>query len=411
MPPLRVLISGAGIAGPALAFWLGRLGHTCTIIERSPSLRANGQQIDLRKQGIEAARRMGILESIRAHLIDELGLQVVDSTGRQRALFARIEDDTAGRQGFTSQFEMLRGDLVKVLVDLTRGDAAEYRFGVSVDAFEQQDDGVKVTLSDGTNGVYDLLVAADGQGSRIRRMMLKDEAELDVTRHLGVNMAYFTIPRQPTDPDLAISYTATKQRLIFIRWHSQAQGQVNFGTMAHAAEFADALQQHDDAAQKELFARTFRDAGWQAERLVDEMNRTDDFYSHPMVQVRAGAWSRGRVVLVGDAGYAPTPLTGMGTSLALMGAYVLAGEISKSPDDLRAACEAYERELRPYVEKVQRIPKGLPGLAYPKGEFGVKVINALMGLTTTLGLDRALQHSLLKSNDPYRLPDYPALAA
>ncbi|UNI14820.1 hypothetical protein JDV02_001412 [Purpureocillium takamizusanense] len=104
--PLRVLISGAGIAGPALAFWLGRLGHTCTIIERFPSLRANGQQVDLRKQGIEAARRMGILESIRAHIIDELGLQVVDSTGRQRALFARIEDDAAGRQGFTSEFEL-----------------------------------------------------------------------------------------------------------------------------------------------------------------------------------------------------------------------------------------------------------------------------------------------------------------
>ncbi|GJN81902.1 hypothetical protein PLIIFM63780_005438 [Purpureocillium lilacinum] len=407
--PLRVLISGAGIAGPALAFWLTRLGHACTVVERFPSLRANGQQIDLRKQGVETARRMGILESIRGHIIDELGLQVVDSAGRQRALFARIEGDAAGRQGFTSEFEMLRGDLVRVLVDLTK-DSAEYRFGVSVDAFEQRDDGVQVAFSNGTSEAYDLLVAADGQGSRIRKMMLKDEAELDATRNLGVNMAYFTIPRRPDDPDLAISYTATKQRFILVRWHSQTEGQANLGTMAHEEEFAAALQQ-DTATQKELFAQTFRDAGWQAERLVDEMRRADDFYAHPMVQVRTGTWSRGRVVLVGDAGYAPTPLTGMGTSLALMGAYVLAGEISKSPDDLRAACEAYERELRPYVEKVQKIPKGLPGLAYPKGEFGVKVINTLLGITTTLGLDRAFQHSLLKSEDPYRLPEYPALAA
>ncbi|PHH91474.1 hypothetical protein CDD83_313 [Cordyceps sp. RAO-2017] len=408
MAPLRVLISGAGVAGPALAFWMTRLGHRCSIIERFPSLRANGQQIDIREQAVDVARRMGLLEEIRKHVVDESGLRFVDSDGKQKALFPKVESKDGRHQGFTSEFEIMRGDLCRIMVDAAAAQT-KYRFGLSVDELENGKDGVEVRLSDGSVETYDLLVAADGQGSRIRKMMLRDdEAAREASHSLGVYVAYYTLARTPEDDNLATVFVAPGRRVAATRWHSAHQGQAYLATMAHADEMEAALRQDVDR-QKDLFARVFKGTGWQSNRLVEELRTADDFYAQAIVQIKCAPWSKGRVVLLGDAGYCPSPLTGMGTSLALIGAYVLAGEIARSDGDLESALAAYDRALRPLVDRIQKLPRGVPGLVYPKTELGVKALQLILALAEKLRLTKLLESRTLPAREGWTLPDYPQL--
>lgn len=164
---LRVLIAGGGVAGQALAFWLTRGGHRVTVVERFPALRATGAQVDLRGQGIEAVTRMGLLNAVRDRRVDEAGVAFIDSRGRTKATI-RANTSGRGRQTLTSEYEIMRGDLVRVLHEATRDDT-EYVFGNGVDGFEQDDHRVFARFSDGSRGEFDLLIGADGQGSRIRR--------------------------------------------------------------------------------------------------------------------------------------------------------------------------------------------------------------------------------------------------
>ncbi|KZZ95833.1 FAD dependent oxidoreductase [Moelleriella libera RCEF 2490] len=454
--PLRVLISGGGIAGPALAFWLNRLGHACTIVERFPSLRANGQQIDIRRQGVEAAERMGILDDIRALSVDEAGMRFVDASGKNIAFFPKLEmkpGEEKGDQGFSSEFEIMRGDLCRLLYEKTTttssrsnnnnttttttttgstGDpnssgtavaattttTTEYRFGTYVTDFQNEPDSVRVGLSDGSSARYDLLVAADGQGSRIRKMLLEDEpASVDSSRDFGLHIALFTIPRRKDDAGLATIYPTDGRRIIFTRFHSATHGQCYFATMARPDEVRQMLkqQQQPDGTtnnvrqQKDFFADMFRGCGWQADRLVDDMLASDDFYVQPCIQIRSGIWSKGRVTCLGDAGYGPTALTGMGTSLALIGAHVLAGEISQAVD-VPAALARYEAVFRPYVQDVQQIPRALPGIVYPESRWGVRVMQLVLRITSLLRLERLFQTSF-QHKDAWQIPQYPKLKA
>ncbi|KAF5554800.1 2-polyprenyl-6-methoxyphenol hydroxylase [Fusarium mexicanum] len=387
MSKLRILISGGGIAGPSAAFWLSRLGHSCTIIERFPSLRTGGQQIDIRGQGIEAAKRMGILEEIRNKAVDEDGLQWVDSQGRQKALLER-NDSGKGRQSFTSEFEVMRGDLCKIIYEATK-QKAQYRFGTSIESFENVGDKVKVRFSDGADESYDLVIAADGQGSRVRRKLFADDPEAVHVRDLNLNGCYYNLPREADDKNLATVYSAPGRRVISTRWHSKDRGQAYLMTMSHVEELKEVMSQ-DVNAQKRLFAEIFKDAGWQAPRLIKAMHETEDFYAQSIVQIKTKTWSKERVVLLGDAGYAPSPLTGVGTTLALIGACVLSGEIARHGHDVPRALKAYEDTLRPYVEKSQKLPSFIPGIAYPKTNFGIKLQYSIIGLITKLKIDKAI---------------------
>lgn len=408
---LNILISGAGIAGPATAFWLSRLGHKCTIIERFPGIRENGLQIDIRKEGVEAMRRMGLLDEVKKHVVDEPGTEFVDSKGKRVALFPKIEEDKHGKQGFTSEYEIMRYDLVKLLVDASNQNVT-YRFDVSISAFENKEDCVVVTFSDGTVKTYDLLIGADGQGSRIRKMLLKSEGkETDETVNMGVYMCFFKTPRIPDTEKLTTLYIATRQRMLMTRVHSETEGQVYMAVRGHAAELDRVLTQDVDT-QKQFFAKLFAGAGWRAEELVDSMNKSTDFYATSTHMIRSGVWSRNRIVLVGDAGYSPTPLTGMGTSVALIGATILAGEIARhGAEHLTEAFGAYERTLRPYVDIVQDIPKTVTKGPYCEGKTKLRFVNFLLFAATKLKLDRLFQTVILRSNDPFRIPQYPELDA
>lgn len=404
--PLKVLISGGGIAGPALGFWLARLGYQCTIVERFPSLRASGQQIDVRNQGVDVVERMGLLDEIRKNSVDEAGLQFVDTKGNTKALFAKEEGNNG--QGFTSEFEIMRGDLCQVLYEASR-ESCEYRYGVTVDEWDDNGDRVRVKLSDGTEGEYDLLVAADGQESRIRKTILGKEVNEASMRPLDVVGCYYHLKRETADKQLATVYHAPQRRVASTRWHSEHQGQAYLFTMSDTSKIKASLSQ-DVASQKAAFAKEFQDAGWQCQRLVDAMHEADDFYAQEIKQVRSPAWSKGRVVLLGDAGYAPSPLTGMGTSIALIGAYVLAGEIARHEQDILQALKVYETTLRPFVEDTQDLPSGVPGLFYPESGWGIKLMYGLLGFASAIKLNKAAEYLVSRGRHKWQLPATPERA-
>ncbi|MEV0008716.1 FAD-dependent monooxygenase [Streptomyces sp. NPDC047973] len=346
--PLRILVAGGGVAGQALAFWLSRGGHEVTVVERFPALRASGAQVDLRGQGIDAVARMGLLEEVRSHLVDEAGVAFVDSRGRRKATIM-ANTSGKGRQTLTSEYEIMRGDLVRILHRATRDDA-ECVFGRSVDGFDQHSDKVTAHFSDGTSGEYDLLIGADGQGSRVRRALLPEG--FDPYWRVGVHMAYWFVPRIASDTDIRDTYMVPGGRQVMRRSHNATETQVYF-VLREDSEEASGIHRTPVEEQQRFWAGRFEDAGWQTDRFVQGMQDSPFFYSQEVAQVRIDSWSSGRVVLAGDAAHCASPYSGMGISSGLVGAYVLAGEINRSRGDLAAALANYERVLRPFVDEIQ----------------------------------------------------------
>ncbi|MFC6937120.1 FAD-dependent oxidoreductase [Actinomadura yumaensis] len=299
---LRVLVAGGGVTGQALAYWLARGGHRVTVVERFPALRASGAQVDLRGQGIQAIAAMGLLDAVRGKLVDEAGVAFVDARGRAKATIM-ANTSGRGRQTLTSEYEIMRGDLVRILHDATKDDA-EYVFGKSVDGYEQDGDRVVAHFSDGSSGEFDLLVGADGQGSRIRRALLPEGS--DPYWRVGIHMAYWFVPRIASDSNIRDTYMAPGGRQIMRRSHNPTETQAYF-VMRDDSEESSAIHRAPVERQQEFWADRFRDAGWQAERFIDGMSTSPFFYSQEIVQVRADIWSSGRVVLAGDAAHCASP--------------------------------------------------------------------------------------------------------
>jgi 2-polyprenyl-6-methoxyphenol hydroxylase-like FAD-dependent oxidoreductase len=402
---LKILIAGGGIAGQAAAYWLGRGGHQVVVAERYPALRATGAQVDLRGQGIQAVERMGLLDAVRSNLVHEPGVAFVDSRGRRwGAIMANTSGQ--GRQTLTSEYEIMRGDLVRLLHDAA-ADRAEFRFGTSVEGFDQDDSRVAVRFSDGTTEDFDLLVGADGQASRIRRGMLPPGAP-EPYWPVGIHMAYWFVPRDESDSDLRETYNAPGGRMIMRRSHHESVSQVYFALREQSAE-ASAIHRQPVDRCKQFWSDRFRDAGWQTDRFLTGLATTDFFYSQEVVQVRTPAWSAGRVVLVGDAGYCPSPYSGMGTSGGLVGAYVLAGEIDRDPGHLDRALAGYESALRPFVDEIQaRVNPRLLRFGLPSSRPGVAALRTVGAVGTFLRIPE-LAARLAKSDrgGDWPLPDYP----
>ncbi|MEV4096538.1 FAD-dependent monooxygenase [Streptosporangium saharense] len=402
---MRILVVGGGIAGQALAFWLTRGGHRVTVAERFPALRATGAQADLRGQGIEAVKRMGLLDAVRSKLVDEAGVAFVDAHGRAKATIM-ANTSGRGRQTLTSEYEIMRGDLVRILHEASRDDT-EYVFGLSVDGFEQDEQKVVAHFSDGSSGAFDLLVGADGQGSRIRQAILP--AGHDPYWRVGIHMAYWFVPRIASDSDIRDTYMVPGGRQIMRRSHNPTETQVYF-VMREESEEASAIHREPVERQQRFWASRFRDAGWQTERFVDGMRTSPFFYSQEIVQVRTGTWSRGRVVLAGDAAHCASPYSGMGVSGGLVGAHVLAGEINRHPDDLPTALANYDTVLRPFVEKIQgEVNPRLLRLGMPMTRRAIDAFQAATALACFLRVpDLAARLSKEDRGGAWRLPENPA---
>ncbi|KAI2607313.1 FAD/NAD(P)-binding domain-containing protein [Hypoxylon fragiforme] len=427
MARLKVLISGGGIAGNALAFWLSKLGHKVTVVEWFPTLRAKGLQIDLRGHGIEVMKRMGLESAFRAKAAPENGIQVVDGSGRRRGFFA-ANTSGKGLQNFTSEFEIMRGDMCRILYEAARANKAEYVFGTSIEGFEEDKasgGGVQVRLANGSVDRYDLVVGADGQGSRTRRMMLGTADGADAADGFcplkGVYTSYFTIDRQIQEGEdyIATAYIAPGRRSMMTRRHSPEQMQVYMGFTTDSEKLKNA--RGDVQKEKEALAEIMKGAGWRTEEFLRDLVGSDNFYLESMGFVRLESWTRGRVVLLGDAAYCPSATTGMGTTAAMVGAYVLAGEIERHcgsvqkehvGDGIAAALTAYEQTFRPFIDQVTKAlvdgDKNIFDAIMLTTKFGVGVLNFIVGIVSLLKFD-VVAAWFLQEKVKWDLPEYKEL--
>ncbi|MBS4100927.1 FAD-dependent monooxygenase [Tsukamurella paurometabola] len=340
-----VLIAGASIAGPALAHWLARYGAEVTVVERAPALRPGGQAVDARGVAREVIRRMGLDDAVRSARTETAGARFVDEAGTVVQTFS-AEDD--GGDGFIADIEILRGDLSDVLVGATRDEAA-YVFGDRIAALTQDADGVDVTFASGAARRFDLVIGADGLHSSLRALVFGPHERY--LRHLGQAMAFYTVPNEFGLDRWLLDCVVPGRSAGLRPIRDAALGMALFSFAATEAELAP----RDLDTQKALLREKMTGLGWLTPQILQHAEEADDFYLDAVAQVVLDRWSAGRVALLGDAAYCSSPMSGQGTSLALVGAYVLAGELAVSDWRPAPAFAAYERLLRPMVDANQQV--------------------------------------------------------
>lgn len=392
----EVLICGVGIAGPALAYWLRKGGFAVTIVERAPEPRPGGQTVDLRGAGRTVIERMGLMDRARAESVDQRGIAFVDTSGRTTA---RMPSDSFGGEGIVSEIEILRGDLARMLYESTLPDT-EYLFDDTITGMVQDGDGVDVTFEKAAPRRFGLVVGADGPHSVVRALAFGPEREF--VHPIDLYMAWFTATDDLELDGWFLMHNAPGGLVASAR-PGRAPGEIKVGLSFRSAPIA--YDRRDTAAQKELLARRFAEVGWEAPRLLRAMRTAPDFFFDSMGQVRLDSRSRGRVALLGDAGYCATPLTGLGTSLALVGAYVLAGELAAARGDHRAAFRRYDEIMRPYVDQAQELPPGGASGYAPSSRLGIRLRDLSMRQMTRWPLRNLLAAQFAKAGD-IALPEY-----
>lgn len=435
MAGLNVLVVGASIAGPATAYWLAKAGAKVTVIERFPSLRAGGQAVDIRTAGVTVMRKMAGMEAlVRAKSTQEEGVSFVRDSGRPYGTIRASGDPD--QQGLISEFEINRGDLAQVLFDLTSSNEnITYIFGEQITSMQQEEvpsnnsstknsstknsssTGVKVEFANGlASSTYDLVVACDGATSRTRAIGF----HCNVRDHIVPTnnwTVYFSAQQDLLDGSkISQGSSAVRGRFMSIGPDPSGPSRIMFMTVSSgsrktgvdtAAAFRQASAQGDDAL-KAYIAEHYRDAGWKVDMLLREMMDSHDFYASEIVQVKMPTLNRGRFVLVGDAGYAAGP-TGGGTSLALTGAYILAGELAKHAGNVAAGLEGYEEQMRPIIKDMQKIPPLVSSILAPQTKLGINVRNYFFALVASTKIAEFGQKYLgraFANTAEFPLPEY-----
>jgi 2-polyprenyl-6-methoxyphenol hydroxylase-like FAD-dependent oxidoreductase len=414
MPSLNILISGSGIAGSVFAFWLIRAypDANITIVERDTSLRLTGASIDIRSSAVDVIKWMGLEAAIRGQATNEEGMQLVSSTGSPIAtLKATGREDV---QSFTSEFEIFRGALAKIFIDpLIKDSKVKLIFDESVDHFEQVDDQVVVTFSKSKEvATYDFLIAADGLNSKIRGKILNSSPSEQLYDE-GVHVAYFTIPRDLLlGSRLAKGYNATGGRVVYLRPDPDPRGRTRAMLMNVTTKSDVEMKERLNRALREgnescmqLMEELFANVGWLVPEVLRGMRESDDFYYSLFGQIRAPKLHDGRVVLLGDAGYA-TP--GFGTSLAISGGYVLAGELLNHPGDIATALRRYEDIMLPFAKSNQG-GEGAMQWVNPQTWWGIGIRNWVFWGVTATGLDKLVMMMAAKlgfTEKKCPMPDY-----
>lgn len=399
----NILISGASVAGPTLAYWLQRYGFKPTIVERAPAPRMGGQAIDLRGTGRAVAERMGIMAEIQQAHTGTHGMAFVDSAGKRVAsMGADFFGDSGGP---VAEIEILRGDLVRILYAATR-DRVEYIFDDSIASIAQHDDGVEVTFERSGPRTFDLVVGADGLHSNVRRLAFGPESQF--VRDLGAYVSIFPTTHQADLGGWELMYSTPGKNnapgktaaLYPLRTTGEAIAMFFFAAPPLRYDRRNIQE------QKSIVARAFAGEGWEIPALMQKMQQAPDFYFDRISQVHMERWSRGRVVLLGDASYCGSPMAGNGTSMALVGAYVLAGELATAPDDPGTAFACYERELRDYVNRCQKFAQESGGALLPKSRAQIWFRNQMLRMLPYMPWKGLITSGFQQTVNAVTLKDY-----
>ena len=390
----NVLISGFGIASTVFAATLLRAypSATITIVERDPSMRLTGASVDIRSSAVDIIKWMNHEPAIRAKTTKETGVEFVDDAGKSFATLRATGNDNI--QTMTSEYEIFRGDLARIFYKDIEG-KVDVVFSETVESYVQEKDNVHVTFSNGKAAAsYDLMVAADGLGSKIRAMMLGTS----VSEHIhdeGVYASFFVIEKDLLNGSkLAKWYNTTGGRAIFLRPDPDPRGRTRGHFMNSAWPSDTASRDKINAALRQgresymhLVEESFADVGFhQTKEILAEMRSTPDFYASKFAQVRSPSIQDGRIVLLGDAGYA---CPGIGTSLAIMGGHILAGELLRHNLDVPAATKAYEDLMLPYAKSEQStLGDYAMQMLNPQSAWGLYVRNTILWAVTAAKIDR-----------------------
>ncbi|OJZ67382.1 hypothetical protein BRW65_26235 [Mycobacterium paraffinicum] len=351
-----VLISGASVAGATAAYWLGRHGYSVTVVERHPGPRPGGQAIDVRGPALGVLERMGLLAAAQKRKTQIRGASVVDRDGNE--LSRDTEATPTGGPIDSPDIELLRDDLVELLYGASQW-TTEYVFDDTITGLEDDGAAVNVTFERAPARSFDLVIGADGLHSNVRRLVFGPEEQF--IERLGTHAAIFTVPNF-LDLDYWQTWhygDSTMAGVYSARNNAEARAMLGF------METDLRIDYRDTEAQFAELERRMADDGWVRPQLLEYMRSAPDFYFDEMSQIKMDRWSKGKVALVGDAGYCCSPLSGQGTSVALLGAYILAGELAAAGDDYELGFANYHKEFNDYVKRnqwlvVDNIPGGAP---------------------------------------------------
>jgi 2-polyprenyl-6-methoxyphenol hydroxylase-like FAD-dependent oxidoreductase len=391
---MKILIVGAGIGGPTLAYWLLRAGHEPTLVERAPELRRGGYIVDFWGAGFEVADRMGLVAELmrKGYRVGEV--RQVDARGRRVAsidpeLFVR---GTGGRY-----VSIARGDLASILYGALDG-SVETLFGDTVRALEDDGARVRVTFESGATRDFDLVVGADGLHSQVRRLVFGPDDQFE--KHIGITAAAFdVVGYRPRDELVPVMFTEVGFQVTrFAMRDDLTMFLVTFLDDGSAADEGIEAQQ---AAVRARLAG----AGWETQAILDGMAHARTFYFDRVSQIRMPAWSRGRVALIGDAAACVSLLAGQGSALAMTEAYVLAAELCRCGGDHAEAFAGYERQLGPLLRSKQDAAVRLGPAFAPASRLQLVLRNSVMKM---MGLQFVAELAMGKSlRDAIDLPAPP----
>jgi 2-polyprenyl-6-methoxyphenol hydroxylase-like FAD-dependent oxidoreductase len=391
---VRILISGAGIAGPTLAYWLVRHGMTPTIVEKAPTLRTGGYVIDFWGAGFEVASRMGLLADLVRTGYAVREVRVVDRNGRKVSGFPAAAFARAVGSGFTS---LRRGDLAAA-IHAALGDTTETIFGDTIARIDQTVDDVNVTFERHGSRTFDLVVGADGLHSRVRELAFGPESRFE--RYLGIKVAAFE----------AEAY-APRDELVYVMYTQVGQEVSRFSMRNNRTMFLFTFADPDPRlptsldGQRAVLRERFGNTGWECAKVLDALDEAKDLYFDRVSQIEMNeSWTNGRVTLVGDAACCVSLLGGQGSALAMTAAYILAGELRRAEGRHQTAFARYQQLFGPFVSTKQRAARRFVGAFAPKSRMSLWVRNKLFALFSIGWIAKLIAGR--EFTDRIALPDY-----